>query len=38
MQERIFYRMAADWTLVVGDGDIDGTSVLENSCETIPGT
>jgi hypothetical protein len=29
--------MAADWTTVVGDGYVDGTSVLENSWETIPG-
>ena len=36
MQERIFYRIAADGTPVVGDGDVDGTSVLENSWETIP--
>jgi hypothetical protein len=34
---KIYYRMAADWTTVVGDGYVDGTSVLENSWETIPG-
>jgi hypothetical protein len=34
---KIFYRVVADWTPVVGDGDGVGTSVLENFWEAIPG-